>query len=158
MSSGRQPIIIHQLKHQEKLQISNTENRYSRDAAKQNNNQAFPTGQEDKIGTLTDRVMISNVEDTMAKRYDAEHDNAEGLMINSQVYGFSMRRKRNNPASTNIQPGGTTIRSFTQHNDLQSSRCQSNISLDSLLTQYKHKPRNNNNPTLPKKVSTMMSK
>ena len=155
MSSARQPIIIHQLKQREKLQTSNAEHRYSRDAAKQNNNQAFPTGQEDKVGTLTDRVMISNVVDAIAAKSNG--DNGEGLMINSQVYGFSMRRKRNNPPSTNIQPGGTAIRSFTQQNDLQSSRCQSNISLDSLLTQYKHKPRNNNNPTLPKKVFTMIS-
>ena len=98
--------------------------------------------------------MKSNVEDKMEKNYVAEHDNVDGIMINSQVYGFSMRRNRNLPSS-NIQPG-TTIRSFTQYNDLQSSRCQSNISLDSLLTQYKHKSRNNN-PNLPTKVCIQLS-
>lgn len=97
-------------------------------------------------------MLKSNVEDKMAKSYVAEHEN--GIMINSQVYGFSMRRKRNLPSS-NIQPG-TTVRSFTQYNDLQSSRCQSNISLDSLLTQYKHKTRNNN-PNLPTKVFILLS-
>jgi hypothetical protein len=99
--------------------------------------------------------MKSNIEDKIAKSYVTEHDNGDGVTINSQVYGFSMRRKRNIPSS-NIQPGAT-IRSFTQYNELQSSRCQSNISLDSLLTQYKHKTRNNN-PTLPSKVCILKSK
>ena len=94
--------------------------------------------QEKEMQSFKKRVMKSGADDTVSTNYFNEVD-GEGIMINSQVYGFSMRRKRT-PNTTNAQPG-TTVRSYTQYNELQSSRCQSNISLDSLLTQYKHNPK-----------------
>ena len=105
--------------------------------------------QEKEIESFKKRVMKSGVRDTISTNYlnDIEGD---GNMINSQVYGFSMRRKRT-PTTSNIQPG-TTVRSYTQYNELQSSRCQSNISLDSLLTQYKHNPKNRQ-PNILRKVN-----
>ena len=104
--------------------------------------------QEKEIESFKKRVMKSDVRDTISTNYlnDIEGD---GTTINSQVYGFSMRRKRT-PTASNIQ-SGTTVRSYTQYNELQSSRCQSNISLDSLLTQYKHNPKNRH-PNILRKV------
>ena len=105
--------------------------------------------QEKEMELFKKRVIKSGVKDTISTNYlnDIEGD---GTMVNSQVYGFSMRRKRA-PTTSNIQPG-TTVRSYTQYNELQSSRCQSNISLDSLLTQYKHNPKNRH-PNILRKVN-----
>ena len=75
-------------------------------------------------------MITSSIENKNPRTYARDKDNL--MMINSQVFGFSMRRKVN---SSSIK-AGTKAGSFTQYNDLQSSRCQSNISLDSLLTQY----------------------
>ena len=120
------------------------------------NTQKYHTRQGQEIRTSKEmgRIKKSNMEDKILASYATEHEDGEGSIINSQVYGFSMRRKRN-LASSNIQQG-TTVRSFTQYNDLQSSRCQSNISLDSLLTQYKHNNKTKN-PNFPKKVSISKS-
>ena len=110
--------------------------------------------QEKEIKSFKNRVMKSSMEDKILTSNLNEND-GERVMINSQVYGFSMRRKRT-PVTSNIQ-AGTTVRSYTQYNELQSSRCQSNISLDSLLTQYKHNTRNPH-PSILRKVNTYQTK
>ena len=104
--------------------------------------------QDKELKSFKKRVMKSGAEDTISTHHLNDNER-EGMMINSQVYGFSMRRKRT-PTTTNML-AGTTVRSYTQYNELQSSRCQSNISLDSLLTQYKHNPKNRH-PNILRKV------
>ena len=135
-----------------KTKIANDENKHLKGYSKENTFQppSSQQGEETKSVEANARMLKSSTQDKKTKNYVRENETLDGIMLNSQVYGFSMRRKRNTDSSTN-QPE-TTIRSFSQYNDIQSSRCQSNISLDSLLTQYKHNSKAKN-PSIQKKVN-----
>ena len=152
VSTGRQEDAIKSITERAQMEISSTENQNQGSYVNENGLQASPGRHEEGMKFLTARARTvkSNTEHKNQRSYVNENDNMESVIINSQFYGFSMRRKRN-PTTSSIQTG-TAVRNFTQYNDLQSSRCQSNISLDSLLTQYKQ---NNvvNKPSIPTKAS-----
>ena len=87
--------------------------------------------------TVNGKLHKDHTDDRKKFNHEYQDNNVHGNeMINSQIYGFSMRRKQN--TETSNPQAGIRTRNFGKYNDLQSSRCQSNISLDSLLTQYRH--------------------
>ena len=106
----------------------------------------------DQRYTVNGRLHKDHTDDRKKFNHEYQDNNVHGNeMINSQIYGFSMRRKQN--TETSNPQAVIRTRNFGKYNDLQSSRCQSNISLDSLLTQYRHDKTKNTNRNLTNKVS-----